>query len=427
MERTTSASVEEQETKTDPVHKSNQQNSIQKITLVPTIYNLVFMIAYNDKTSSPKGMFCWWIWCALIMASQLFALFVLSNSFLMSWISDYEKYGSSYVDEQLFKNRSNFIIEIAPLWFFAQISALIVAGTYLMKSIKPFLVLLAICFNQVDPNTNQHSLKLFNYRYGIFISFFNSSITVATWALTIFITFYGLYFTIENPSDIILASIGNVFILELDDYVCEWFTISSCEYTDAFWDIYVDKSRYIRTKKNLTAFYFPITLAIPISFGSASQSIYGWTVDEEGPESLKRNLYLFYIYIFAIVNILCGPVIINRPKYEKLLIIAACALVGIGEIALLFRDAGSLLLSILLTMYGLLMILILVYLDIKKYHKFCNKLFVLFHLSLLIIAIVERIVSSQASIAMYTLLLVIANIFVKFKGADTFKSNRYQE
>ena len=195
---------------------TNDNNKIIK-RLEPTIFNIVFLREYKNMNQTPKEKYLWRLLIIMTVISQLFCLLVLTNTFIHKWQRDYKQYGAEYPDDKLYEDRGVFIISYAPLWFFALIASLIVTGSYLTKSLRPFIVLLAICLT--DSKLYKSPL---NYKWGIFLAFINFAMIVSTWALALFIAFYGVYFKIDEPSDVILAAIGIVFILEIDNYICEW-------------------------------------------------------------------------------------------------------------------------------------------------------------------------------------------------------------
>eukprot|EP01084_Bolivina_argentea_P056110 102724_1 len=401
---------------------NEEKDKIDVISLEPTIYNLVFMRQYHK---TPNEKYRWWCLSISIIMLQLFCLLVLSSLFVKTWTNDYHSNGAMYVDEGLYEKRI-FILTFAPLWFFGVMTSLIVTASYLFKSLKPFVVLLSGCLHQIDNKTKKHSLKLRNYRYGIFISFVNIALILSTFALAIFIAFYGLYFKIDNPSDIVLASIGNVFILEIDDYICEWFTNSSNIYKDEFWDISVKSKEYNQTVKWVTIFFCSIAAVLPISFGFQCANTFGYHVKKYGAGSLLYVLVNFYSTIFPVGIILSLPVFVVNSKCREncfRIVWISAFIVGLGVLTENVQLTGN----ILIYSIGSVVLIAIIYLDIKKYDKWCTSLFIFSQILILIIAIIERAMDNNSYLAAYTLISCVICVFIKFKGVEMFKTNRQSD
>eukprot|EP01084_Bolivina_argentea_P190668 327581_1 len=162
----------------------------------------------------------YWFAVLLTFIMQVFCLFVLALSFAYQ----YEQYLEEHKEQDDWSvfNTDKWIAEQAPIHFLCAIVALFVLFVYLASNIKPFVVLLEATLNCAEPKLTQKA-----FYYAICASMLNIALNFTTWMFSMYIAFFSLYLQTENPSDVVLTSVGNVFILEMDDWIFQWFKLNT--------------------------------------------------------------------------------------------------------------------------------------------------------------------------------------------------------
>eukprot|EP01083_Nonionella_stella_P240284 840134_1 len=417
------------------IEQQTQQQDVKEVELETTIFNLVFMRELNGMNQTQYEKWRWRCLVMVIISVQTLSLIALSHAFVTEWNNLYKRYGADYPDKQIWRGRAS-MITAAPLWFACVMTALIVTATYLLKSLRPFLVLLSVLLAHHDDVTLPlyHGLPLSSYMFGMLMVFFKYIHGFSAWALAIFIAFHGLFFQIANPSDIVLIAVGNVFILEIDDYICEYFVNSSISliYSGAFWRIKVNITHYYTVHKPWERFYLIELVGIAIAFTFQSAYVFGKAVNEHGVSYLFRMLYQFYGMIFGFTLMVSVPAAITCDKLRNILIhigwvcffalqffwvAVSFALDGSKPF---FLDGAHYKL-ILYYCIGLALTAAVVYLGAIKNHVWENRIFIGVQVSLWILAFVDRVHrGAYAAENMFILLFGIGTTVFKYDGEIMF-------
>eukprot|EP01083_Nonionella_stella_P240285 840138_1 len=177
------------------IEQQTQQQDVKEVELETTIFNLVFMRELNGMNQTQYEKWRWRCLVMVIISVQTLSLIALSHAFVTEWNNLYKRYGADYPDKQIWRGRAS-MITAAPLWFACVMTALIVTATYLLKSLRPFLVLLSVLLAHHDDVTLPlyHGLPLSSYMFGMLMVFFKYIHGFSAWALAIFIAFHGLFF-----------------------------------------------------------------------------------------------------------------------------------------------------------------------------------------------------------------------------------------
>ena len=382
------------------------------LNLRVTLFNLVFLREHNKMNTTPHQRYLWKFLAIGILCIQVFCLIVLSRTFLESWMKDYEINGAIYVDNQLYKDRSYFINASAPLYFLASVASLMATGSYLLKTAKPFLVSLGVYFSG---DVSLHS------RWDILLTFLNFAVIISTWQLTIFVAFYGLYFKIDSASDIILISFGNVFILEIDDYICEWFTSSSPVYTQRFWQMTVDKTKYTDKLSAYSICALGIIIINPIASSFEASYNFGYAVDQFGIDVMRTTVYISYVSAFCFSMIVMIPAYTRNKKTREHLVRLIWIALTLAEIIVLgefwfSKDEWSSVM--ILWIPSILILIILICLDLNgNANKVFTLMFITLHVALVIVGIVQRIESNiRGNKGLYTLLALFGCLWIRYYG-----------
>ena len=166
---------------------------------------------YKDKSTFSKLRF--WICIILVYTTQIFCLTILAYAYLNEYYSS-SKYSISKA----------WVVSQSPLHFFCVMASIIVLFSYLTSSIAQSVKLFCSCLNlSLSETKNRTNIMLF---YGIIMSTLNLLLISSTWIISLVVINYSLYNKTEKPYEVILNSVANVFILEIDDYFCSFFKMT---------------------------------------------------------------------------------------------------------------------------------------------------------------------------------------------------------
>eukprot|EP01083_Nonionella_stella_P045681 122553_1 len=146
----------------------------------------------------------------------------------------------SHSDDQV---SVNTFYDAGNLYVWCAISGLVVLFCYLMKAIYEFTKLLWSYY------LSMKQTKSCNYDIVVFVSIFNILFVFATWLLSLTIIFYAIKQEVSSITDIVLAPVGIVFILDLDDWIGEFMIDRlmpplSEEEKGNFWNLRIKANKY---------------------------------------------------------------------------------------------------------------------------------------------------------------------------------------
>lgn len=180
-----------------------------------------------------------------------------------------------------------------------------------------------------------------NLRYGILFSYLYLGLTAASWVLSVYILFYGIFFQIERTTDLILAPIEMVFVMELDSWIFKWFLSNHFEHTNPsmneefalqtkaidFWEMKVNKKQFKYGFYSSMIFIFCNLFCFVITWNLTFDAVYS---------DLWLEFWLWYLY-FEILFITIVFAIITMNKYNSWMFELLITLVAIYSPVILLQ------------------------------------------------------------------------------------------
>ena len=232
----------------DEIKSSQNDRTINKTTptsieadtvkLDQDLFVLLFLLIYNNKYQNLSfgHKIKWWFSIVSVFIIQVFCLIVLSIAYIQQYINaGYDLWiGGTSSGSRVIAASSIYYINVCCV-----IVATMVLFSYLTKSISHSTKLFCACLHLAE---NKSVDKLL-FKYGIIISTLNIFLIMSTWSISLIIVLYGIKFDLDNVIEIVFTAIGNVFILEIDDYFCDFFK-NTFEFDPQTWSISVNQSRF---------------------------------------------------------------------------------------------------------------------------------------------------------------------------------------
>ena len=221
------------------IKKSNEKSTIEtNLKLHEDIFILFFLINYTKRYEQLSFAYkiLWWFGIILTFFVQVASLYFVSISYSLSWEIDYDfEFDSTNI---FFKNTLHSL---------CLCSSTFILYFYLLKSAIPFIDLYSFCI------CCRNSLTKVTYIYGVMISCLNLGIILMAWYASLLISLSGVYGTIDNPAEIVLASVSFLFILEVDDYICS-LLLHNTEQTEKLQNDQANNKLKFSVKVNLKQF-----------------------------------------------------------------------------------------------------------------------------------------------------------------------------
>ena len=232
----------------------------------PDAFVLFFLFMYSNQYQALelRHKIKWWFSVIFIFIIQLFCLIILSTAYLQQYASAGWSLWSNRNDNRLNALSSTYYINVSCV-----IVAIMVLLSYLTKSISHQTQLFCACLNL----TKQKSDDKLLFSYGIIISTLNLLLIVSTWSISLIVILYGEKFELDNVVDVVFTSVGNVFILEIDDYFCDYFR-NTFDFTPKSWSVEVRKSKFKKSFWYHNQFFVLSLVIWAIIWSMVSEEVY---------------------------------------------------------------------------------------------------------------------------------------------------------
>ena len=407
------------------INKSNinAEESTTNLKLHEDIFTYFFLINYTRQYSQLSCVckIVWWFGIIITFLVQISSLYLLTISYSISWEINYDI-------------NSTIIFHQNWLHSLCLFSSAFILYFYLLQSSKPFINLYSFCLCYRD------SLTKLTYNYGVIISCLNLGIVLITWYASLIVSFSGVYGTIDNPAEIVLASLSFVFILEVDDYICSFF-LPDTEQTDQENDtaavefsVKVNLQQFDKSSKYGKIFVSVLLIDVLIfmiysaadQFQNETDATAEWKIDEY----LQRYLALIaFMIIIAIRAIYKSKDLIKQRLYDRIfffiymVIIICISCFGIS----MFDGTGNkmqtlqpqILISIIIGCINYVLLIIFMLMEFKDiYTKFKNIIFWIIIVLCISVIIMWRIKSGELSESGIAIIVFGIGILYKFYLSD---------
>ena len=231
----------------------------------------------------------WFFTVIFIYSIQVFCLVVLAYAYMKDYY-----YSSNYV------LNSGWIIFEEPLHFACVVASVMVLFSYLTSSILQSVKLFCSCLNLIKTKTSTL------YKYGIIMSTLNMLLILSTWSISLVVINHSLYNVTESPQDVVLNSVANVFILEIDDYMCGYFK-TTFQFDpkdfdpDEPWTVQVNKRQFKRSTLYHNQFFVCLLLVWVIMWALASGEFY--SDFQEATVGAIRTLVIVQLAFIAFLGV----------------------------------------------------------------------------------------------------------------------------